>query len=170
MIPSLIIIMGFPGPSIAVFLLLHKRGSVTLHPDCAAGGEPPRPYCAAALSNRAKVGWMQSARTAPWPLPGDGLSHPEQEAGQRIPTGDRNGRPDTGPSACSSFCRSGDNQPWFCCLARQRNMPAEALRLDMEWGTGCILGETKGNTPRKQRRNCHEQEDPDRHRKPPDPG
>ena len=31
------------------------------------------------------------ARIAPRPLPGDGLSHPEQYGKQRIPTGDRNG-------------------------------------------------------------------------------
>ena len=67
-----------------------------------AGPVLGRPYCAPALSNRTKAGWMQwtrteresqhskkksspvgsfsmlSARTAQRPLPGDGLSHPEQ--------------------------------------------------------------------------------------------
>ena len=42
--------------------------------------------------------WL-SARIAPWPLPGDGLSHPEHGGPGRIPTGDRNGRPATGPLA-----------------------------------------------------------------------
>ena len=40
------------------------------------------------------------ARIALWLLPGDGLSHPEQEGKQRILTGDRNGCGGTPPSRC----------------------------------------------------------------------
>ena len=134
---------GALNPSVGVRrqLPLHK-GAVF-----ACGGHNQPPFYRLARQHRLAVAarHRHPAKIAPRPLPGDGLSHPEQSGQQRIKPSARFGRPDTGRRIFYPF--SSHHRPGF---SRSPHRPHDQHLCDYRLGGGLHRQRRPGELHRKK--------------------